>query len=102
MYVVRRAFRNYGQMMTPGSVVEPGTVKRFKSRLNDGRIVEVSEQNFDKWDEYFKVRVGVSIQKPDEAKPDEAKPAATAATAVTKPATKPIVVTPVVATPASK
>lgn len=48
-------------MMAPGSVVEPGTIKRFKSRLNDGHIVEVSEQNFDKWDKYFRERIGVTI-----------------------------------------
>ena len=76
MYVVRRSFRNYGQMVVPGSVVEPGTIKRFKSRLNDGNIVEVTEQNFDKWDTYFRQRIGVSINvKPDEQKPDEQKPA---------------------------
>ena len=74
MYVVRRSFRNYGQMMVPGSVVEPGSIKRFKSRLNDGRIVEVTEQNFDKWDEYFKVRIGVAIQLHDEGAPDEGAP----------------------------
>jgi len=67
MYVVRRTFRNYGQMMAPGSVVEPGTIKRFKSRLNDGHIVEVTEQTFDKWDKYFKQRIGVAIQKPVKA-----------------------------------
>lgn len=61
MYVVRRTFRNFGQMMAPGSIVEPGAVKRFKSRLADGHIVEVSEQDFDKWAEYFKVRFGVDI-----------------------------------------
>ena len=64
MFVVRRSFRNNGQMTAPGSVVEPGTIKRFKSRLNDGHIVEVSEQDFGQWDEYFKVRIGVPIQLP--------------------------------------
>ena len=61
MYVVRRAFRNYGQMMAPGSIVEPGTVKRFKSRLNDGHIVDVHEQDVEKWKKYFKERIGVDI-----------------------------------------
>ena len=61
MYVVRRAFRNYGQMMAPGSIVEPGTVKRFKSRLNDGHIVDVNEQDIEKWKKYFKERIGVDI-----------------------------------------
>lgn len=86
MYVVRRAFRNYGQMMVPGSVVEPGSIKRFKSRLNDGHIVEVTEQNFDKWDKYFRERIGVPIQKPEEQKPTERKPSQ--AKVVVKPASK--------------
>lgn len=75
MYVVRRAFRNNGQMMAPGSIVEPGAVKRFKYRLNDGHIVEVTEQNFAKWDKYFRVRIGVAIAVPatPEATVDEPK-----------------------------
>lgn len=64
MYVVRRAFRNYGQMMAPGSVVEPAAIKRFKSRVAEGRIVEVTEQNFSKWETYFKVRANATIQLP--------------------------------------
>ena len=78
MYVVRRAFRNYGQMVAPGSVVEPGVIKRFKSRLNDGHIVEVSEQNFARWDKYFRERIGTPIQAPKEPKQEpkqEPKPA---------------------------
>lgn len=76
MYVVRRAFRNYGQMIVPGSVVEPGSIKRFKSHLNDRNIIEVTEHNFDKWDKYFRERIGVAIMlpEPDESKPDESNP----------------------------
>ena len=62
MYVVRRSFRNFNQMLEPGSVVEPGNVKRFKSRLNDGHIVEVTERDFDRWNAYFKGRFGVEIK----------------------------------------
>ena len=68
MYVVRRAFRNFGQMMTPGSIVEPGVTKRFKSRLNDRHIVEVREQDFEKWQKYFKERVGVELKHPEPEK----------------------------------
>ena len=93
MYVVRRAFRNYGQMMAPGSIVEPGAVKRFKSRLNDGHIVEVSQQDFEKWQKYFKERIGVTIQLPKvnqepekepEKEPEATKVTAKAATVVVK------------------
>ena len=72
MYLVRRPFRNYGQMMVPGSFVEPGSIKRFKSRLNDGKIVEVNEHNFDKWEEWFRERAGVQIHLP--GAPEDAKP----------------------------
>lgn len=65
MYVVRRAFRNYGQTMLPGSVVEPGNIKRFKTRLKDRFIVEVTEQDFSKWNAYFVDKVGTPIQVPD-------------------------------------
>ena len=78
MYVVRRAFRNYGQMMAPGSIVEPGTVKRFKSRLNDGHIVDVNEQDIGKWQKYFKERIGVEIKLPEkEPEKEPEKPKAT-------------------------
>ena len=64
MYVVRRTFRNCGKMLTPGSVVEPGSVKHFKSRLRDRVIIEVTEHDFDRWNEYFKNKLGVAIQLP--------------------------------------
>lgn len=57
-------------MMAPGSIVEPGAVKRFKSRLNDGHIVEVCEQDFEKWQKYFRERIGIDIQLP---KPEPSK-----------------------------
>ena len=61
MYVVRRPFRNYGQMMLPGSKVEPGSTKSFKARLRDRVIVEVSAHDFDMWRNYFKQKFGVDI-----------------------------------------
>lgn len=72
MYAVRRPFRNYGNIMVPGSIVEPSTIKRFKSRLTDGHIIEVTEQNFDKWQEVFKGRYGVTLQRIEEATVEEA------------------------------
>lgn len=61
MFIVRRAFRNNGTMLLPGSVVEPGSIKRFKSRLRDNRIIEVEEQDLDKWRDFFMKRYGVAI-----------------------------------------
>lgn len=77
MYVVRRAFRNNGQIMLPGSTVEPGSIKWFKTRLKDRIIVEVNAQNFKQWNEYFKEKFGVTLEKEEtkeEAK-EEQKPA---------------------------
>lgn len=74
MYVVRRAFRNLNQMMVPGSEIEPGTVKLFKTRLRERQIIEVSEQDFDKWNEYFLKKYGTPIKRLEtEAKTDEVK-----------------------------
>ena len=56
MLVVRRAFKNYGQTMLPGSVVEPGNIKRVKTRIKDRYLVEVDEHNIDKWKEYREER----------------------------------------------
>jgi hypothetical protein len=61
MYVVRKPFRNYGEVQLPGSIVEPGSIKWFKSRLKDRVIIEVNEHNFDKWREYFTGRYHVDI-----------------------------------------
>lgn len=100
MYVVRRAFRNYNQMMVPGSIVEPGSIKRFKTRLRDHVIVEVSEQDFDKWNNYFLGKFGVPIGPiqdktvvepvPGEQSNSDMEPASRAATVAVK--VKPVVV----------
>ena len=64
LYVVRRAFKNYGVALTPGMVVDPDTIKMFKSKLRDHVIVEVPEKDFDKWNEYFIRKFGTEIQMP--------------------------------------
>lgn len=63
MYVARRAFRNYNQMILPGSIVEPAGIKWFKTRLKDRVIIEVTPQNFSEWNEYFKQKFGVSLKE---------------------------------------
>ena len=97
MYVVRRAFRNNNCMIAPGSIIEPGVVKHFKARLRDRYIIEVSGQSLDNWDEYFKIKHGVSIkeqlnkanQVTETAKTAKAVPAAeTAKTVVAKGSTE--------------
>lgn len=73
MYVARRAFRNYNQMVLPGSVVEPGSTKWFKTRLKDKTIVEINAHNFKQWAEYFKEKFGVTLkqEEPKDENKDE-------------------------------
>ena len=61
MYVARRAFRNNNHIVLPGSIVEPGSIKWFKTRLKDRVIVEVNAHNFKQWSEYFKAKFGVTL-----------------------------------------
>lgn len=62
MFVVKRAFRDTSGMIPAGSIVEPAGIKRFKHRLLEGHIVEVTEQNFDKYADFFKQRYGIDLQ----------------------------------------
>lgn len=86
MFVVKRAFRDTFGMIPAGSVVEPAGIKRFKHRLSEGHIVEVNEQNFDKYAWFFKQRYGIDIQLPSTEDKEQ-----TAAEA--EPASKPTVAT---------
>lgn len=70
MFVARRPFRNYNQMVLPGSIVEPGSTKWFKTRLKDGKIVEINAHNFDEWSKYFEAKFGVTLKHPDAAAED--------------------------------
>lgn len=72
MYVARKAFRNYGEMILPGSIVEPDNIKWFKTRLKDRVIIEINAHNFDQYAEYFRVRHGITLEKPSVDVPPEA------------------------------
>lgn len=72
MYVVRRAFRNYGSMLVPGTTVEPEHIKRFRSRVNERDIIEVTDSTFDMWNEYFTSKFGTPLTKPEDAAAMEA------------------------------
>lgn len=61
MFVVRRSFRNNGEMVLPGSIVEPGSIKWFKTRLKDRDIIEVTPHTFNAWNSYFKQKFGTEI-----------------------------------------
>ena len=70
MYVVRRPFRNFGKVLTPGTQVEPANIKRFKSRLGERDIIEVTEGTLDMWETYFVDKFGVSIKPEPEPEPE--------------------------------
>lgn len=61
MYIVTRAFRDKNGVFGVGSVVDPTTVRSFKSRLQQKHIVDVSELNLDKWLTFFKNRYGIDL-----------------------------------------
>ena len=73
MYVVRRSFRNFGEVLTPGTVVQPGDIKRFKTKLNERVIIAVSENDFDAWNAYFEKKLGVSIKVPETSSEDQSE-----------------------------
>lgn len=61
MFVVKRPFKNMGVVMEVGSVVDPTSTKLFKPKLHHGKIVEVTEQNYNEMKAYFKGKFGVDI-----------------------------------------
>ena len=62
MYVVKRPFKNFGTAMTAGTVIKnPADIKRFKCKLAEGKIVEVTEQSSQEYHQYFKLKYGVDI-----------------------------------------
>lgn len=62
MFVVKRPFRNRGKVLTAGSVItDPADIKRFKGRLAEGKIINVTEQTYDNIAKYFKQKHGVDI-----------------------------------------
>lgn len=92
MFVVKRTFRDASGMIPAGSIIEPAGIKRFKHRLLEGHIVEVNEQNFDKYADFFKQRYGIDLpmieqpkveQKPTE-QPKVTTPTAAKSTEVKK------------------
>ena len=85
MFVVKRTFRDASGMIPAGSVVEPAGIKRFKHRLLEGHIVEVNEQNFDKYADFFKQRCGIDLPVIEQTKAEQ------------KPAEQPKAVTPTAA-----
>lgn len=62
LYVVKRPFRDVHGMVSAGSVIEPADIRHFKRRMLEGHIVEVNEDNFDKYAYFFKQKYGIDLQ----------------------------------------
>lgn len=65
-FICRRAFRDAEGPVPVGSVVDPTGIKRFRFRLQEKHIVEVTEQNFEQYATLFEQRYSVTIPKLDE------------------------------------
>ena len=100
MYIVKRPFRNFGRILTVGSIIdEPTSIKRFKGRLAEGKIICVKEADYAKTASYFKKKYGVDIkieksetvkepvENNEAVKPTVKKPVPKKATPVAKAAT---------------
>ncbi len=70
-FICRRAFRDAEGPVPVGSVVDPTGIKRFRFRLQEKHIVEVTEQNFEQYATLFEQRYGVTIPKLDEVPSNE-------------------------------
>ena len=107
MYVVKKPFKSMGKFYGVGSIIEdPTAIKRFKSKVNEGKVIVVTEDNLQSVAAYIKARSGVDIlpgftktkpmddrlseepkpeePKPEEPKPEEPKPVAKARVVVKK------------------
>ena len=62
MFVVTRTFRDANGVFGVGSIVDPTSVKTFRSRLQQRHIVDIDESNILEWSEYFKNRYGIDIE----------------------------------------
>ena len=87
MYVVKKPFKSMGKFYGVGSIIEdPTAIKRFKSKVNEGKIIMVTKDNLQSVASYIKARSGVDIlpeltktepivdKLPEEPKPEEPKP----------------------------
>ena len=74
MFVVKRPFRNFGKVMTVGTVIsDPTAIKHFNARFAEGKIIEVTEQTLAKTAKYFKEKYGVDIRATEKAEAPKAE-----------------------------
>ena len=63
MFVVTRTFRDANGVFGVGSVVDPTSVKTFKSRLQQRHIVDINATNIDQWQPFFERRYGIDLNE---------------------------------------
>ena len=74
MFVVKRPFRNFGKVMTVGTVIsDPTAIKHFNARFAEGKIIEVTEQTLANTAKYFKEKYGVDICATEKAEAPKAE-----------------------------
>ena len=74
MFVVKRPFRNFGKVMTVGTVIsDPTAIKHFNARFAEGKIIEVTEQTLANTAKYFKEKYGVDIRATEKAEAPKAE-----------------------------
>ena len=61
MYIVTRTFRDANGVFGVGSIVDPTSVKAFRSRLQQRHIVDINEANLEEWVQFFKNRHGINL-----------------------------------------
>ena len=61
-FVVKKPFKSMGKFYGVGSIIEdPTAIKRFKSKVNEGKIIAVTKDNLQSVASYIKARSGVDI-----------------------------------------
>lgn len=61
-FVVKKPFKSMGKFYGVGSIIEdPTAIKRFKSKVAEGKIIAVTEDNLQSVAAYIKARSGVNI-----------------------------------------
>jgi hypothetical protein len=90
-FVVKKPFKSMGKFYGVGSIIEdPTAIKRFKSKVNEGKIIVVTKDNLQSVASYIKARSGVDIlpeftkTKPTETKLDQEPKPVTRAKVVAK------------------
>ena len=62
--IVKRPFKSNGVFYAAGSVItDPAEIRLYKTKVKDGRIIDVYEQDVDDISEYFLSKMGVDIKE---------------------------------------